>query len=705
MRPALILALVAVPTVAAARPIASASDPALAAAVTATFDNLTPTSRISLQTTVGVAPDTVTITATTEPGSEIFYGTCHNPPSGCVFSWTAASIGVDAPVTIQFDRPVAAIAITRGYSCYSDTAIEVTSTSGVETITQPCVGGGGYVLGGVAEVGTITQVRLRGDSTWDDLLVVPGSGAPPTAADLRALATGPAFAQPLATVGFELAIANLGPGAAHAPALYALPPPGVALASGEAYGHWTLADLGAGLTTPAQPVDYVMPGPGAFQCFSLYPVTVAVSTTRDLAQADNVVMSTIGFDPAARTPQVCASGALDGDCDGLAGCWDAQCVNAPGCVRTWPEIAPNFPTLDLWPPIGLPLDDPGQDPGDPAERDPDANPPCEIPINGVLSPAPPYCCTSLIVVPEAVRWRDCHALDPNAIESDVPTDARGYGLAAPATPFAFTIHYENIGGADAHDVRVLLALDAAFDASTLVVADGGRYDAATRTLTWIDPVVFPHDPRTVHFTVTSLALLAPGQHLRSQATVVFPDAFPPSRIDTNALDHVMPSPDVPLVPDLAVFACERVRDDVYLVHLTNRGFGFALAARATLVEPAPGVVVVDGEAAFANPRDVEPATLATVTPIATTRSLDTVEIHGGGDDPCEAARWEITWRDPAGGAHTQIVQGYADRDHDGVADYRTAAGDTGCCGAGGGQAGWLVVGVALLARRRRVRGR
>jgi hypothetical protein len=700
MRLVLILALVAVPTAAIARPITSPTDPALTGALTATFDSLTPTSRISLQTTIGTPPDTVTITATTTPASEVFYGACPAQPNGCIFSWTAAAIGTDAPVTIAFDQPIAAIAITRNGNCYSDTAIEVTSATGVESTMQVCAGGQA-VFSGVAEVGEITQVRLTGDSTWDNLMVVRGGGTPPAAADLAAGTTHPIVARPSTTASFGLSITNLGPGPAHAPELYALPPFGVALVSGDPYGHWSFPDL-ADAQTIAQQVDYVTPAPAMFSCGTLHPVALTVSTTQDAVPANNLVLSALALDPAARLPQVCAPGADDSDCDGQSGCWDSECVGAPACARTWPELIPNLPLDDFWPPIVLPLDDPGADPGTPEQRDPDANPPCQIPIHGVLTAAPPYCCTSLIVVPEAVRWHDCHALDPNAIEADVATDSRGFGLAAAGAPFGFTIHYENIGGADAHDVRVLLVLDDGFDASTLAVADGGSYDAATRTLQWIDPVVFPHDPRAVHFTVTASAALVPTQHLRSQATVVFPDAFPPSRIDTNALVHVVPSPRVPLEPDLVVFGCERVGDATYKVRLTNRGFGFALAAHATLVEPAPGVVVIDGTAAFANPRDIDPTMMATVTPISTTRSLDTIEVRGGGDDPCEAAHWQLDWRDVTGAAHTAVVQAYADRDGDGIADYRVAPSDTGCCGAGGDAPGAaLLVGGALLGRRRR----
>ncbi|MCE9574448.1 MAG: hypothetical protein K8W52_14970 [Deltaproteobacteria bacterium] len=704
---ALVAALLAIPTAAVARPITTTSDPALTGALIATFDNLTPTSAISLQTTIGTPPDTVTITATTTPGTEIFYGNCPAFPDGCVFSWSAAVLGTDAPVTIVFDQPIAAIAIERGTSCYSPTAIEVTSTTGVETVTQPC-GGGMTVFGGVADVGTITQVRLIGDSTWDDLRVVPGSGTAPTAADLAPTASGATVALPFAHVPFDVAIANHGPGLGHAPALYALAPPGLEVAAGGAYAQWTLPDLASGQASTTERVEYVMPSAAGFGCEALHPVTLVVSSTQDPVLTNNLVLSSIRLDPSAIVPQSCVPGAYDSDCDGQSGCWDSACVNAPACVPVWPELGPNIPLFDFWPPIALPLDDPDQDPGDsPERRDPDQNPPCEIPIGGVLRPAPPYCCTSLIVVPEAVRWRDCHALDPNAIESDVPTDSRGYGLTAASAPFAYTIHYENIGGADAHDVRVLLVLDDDLDASTLVVADGGAYDPATRTLQWIDPVVFPHDPRTVHFTVAASAGLQPGAHVRSQATVVFPDAFPPSRMDTNTLDHVVPFPTVPFEPDLAVFACEPVGADRYQVRLTNRGFGFALAAHATLVDPAPGIEIVDGDAAFANPRDLDPSTLATVTPISTTRSIDTIEVRGGGEDPCEAARWEIHWSDVTGGAHTTLVQAYADRDGDGIADYRIAAGDTGCCGAGaGGERGTLVLAaLAIVMRRRRIRSR
>ena len=278
----------------------------------------------------------------------------------------------------------------------------------------------------------------------------------------------------------------------------------------------------------------------------------------------------------------------------------------------------------------------------------------------------------------------------------------------------YRAHYENIGGADAHDVQVIVALDDDLDAATLS-APGGRYDAATRSITWVDPVVFPSDPRHFDFSIAVRADAGPATRVRVVATIVFPDAAPPTRLDTNFIEHAIPDPALPVAPDLAVFACERQPGgDTWKVKLENRGWAFAFNAEAAIVEPPAWLQGIDGTAQFGHPSD-DRAELRTAPPVTALESSDTVELRGATSDPCAVVKWRISYLTSAGEARVQEVQAAVDADGDGQPDPVLGAGDDGKgCGCDvGGRGGaspvtatpGLLLAVALLLRLRRPRGR
>jgi len=66
-----------------------------------------------------------------------------------------------------------------------------------------------------------------------------------------------------------------------------------------------------------------------------------------------------------------------------------------------------------------------------------------------------------------------------------------------------------VADADALDVKVIDVLDPDLDDSTLVIRNGGVYDAASRTLVWTDAVLPPSTPREVSFDVSVRANAPP----------------------------------------------------------------------------------------------------------------------------------------------------------------------------------------------------
>ncbi len=220
------------------------------------------------------------------------------------------------------------------------------------------------------------------------------------------------------------------------------------------------------------------------------------------------------------------------------------------------------------------------------------------------------------------------ANDPNRKESDPTTDTFGYGYARAGQTITYTIHYENIGTADAHNVSILDPLHPGLDATTLVINNSGVFDPATRVIVWHDPLALPPQvPRSVSFAVNVKSDAQPGTRVRNRGTVVFPDATSP-RTDTNFVEHTILDPRFQVVADLSVPGCTETSPDSnqWRVKLANTGFGFAYNATAEVVNPPASVQVTNPLVHFVHPSDLNPTVLATVMPHSTSTSQDAVTL-------------------------------------------------------------------------------
>jgi hypothetical protein len=295
---------------------------------------------------------------------------------------------------------------------------------------------------------------------------------------------------------------------------------------------------------------------------------------------------------------------------------------------------------------------------------------------------PAYCC-------DPARWSDgslsnlealeacnlgvpgCTPVDPNFKESDPPVNLAGYGFTAAGRKMTYTIHYENVGNADALDVKVIDGLDPDLDDSTLVIRNGGVYDEASRSLVWIDPVLPPSTPREVSFDVNVRADAPPGTRVRNVGTILFPNAEPPSRVDTDFVEHVIPDPFFPIEPALRIRGCTPIGPSSFRVELVNDGVGFAYDVIARIVEASPAVQVSQPSATFTHPDDLNPDLLATVIPNATTTSANAVEFATPTPaDPCPTFDWLLEWENLRGERTERLVEGVPDGDDDAVADVR-----------------------------------
>jgi hypothetical protein len=157
--------------------------------------------------------------------------------------------------------------------------------------------------------------------------------------------------------------------------------------------------------------------------------------------------------------------------------------------------------------------------------------------------------------------------------------------------------------------------------------------------------------------------------VRNDATILFPNAVPPSRVDTNFVEHVVPDPRFSLEPVLRVRGCRETSGGRYEVDLVNEGVGFAYNVRAAIVSSSPAVAVSDSLSSFAHPDDEDPAVLASVIPNATTSSADGVAFtNPTPGDPCPTFDWRVQWENLAGDVFTGNVAGAPDGDVDAVAD-------------------------------------
>ncbi|MGH7392262.1 MAG: DUF11 domain-containing protein [Candidatus Rokuibacteriota bacterium] len=603
-------------------------------------------------------------------------------------------------VLLTITPPVAAIG-------FSGEALDGSSATFTGTVANEGVFGApdGPFFFGAAEIGDISAALFPRSGSGalfvlTEMRFVP-SGAPPpqNLADLalRKDVDGPPGAIGGARTLYAIDVLNDGPDTAvGAQVLDFLPPlttfvgsnPGAVLNS-PGVATIPLGDLPAPTATPVA-VEIQLPpfGEGLF-CESppLANVAVVTAGSLDPDQTNNFDVAVQPFDRSSRSgvPEVCDN-RLDDNCNGRVDCRDFGCSAAPNCRPTSSSDSLQcdgnpVSMLQVVPDLGLLFNGVGcaapDVPDVPAHE-------CRVPrgaCGGAVVPA--FCCDpGFWANPQNnvtaaqfcnVGIPGCVPVDPNRKVSDPAVGAGGLGVTEAGQTIAYTLHYENIGTADAHDVRIIDVLHPDLDDTTLVVNDGGSYDPVKRTLVWRDLVVPPATPRAVSFSVAVRSDAPPLTRIRNVGTIVFPDAVPPSRIDTNATEHIVKAPGQLIAPDLKVARCQETApgSGLWQVGLANRGFGFAYHVTATILNPPAPVQVIDGVAGFAHPTDPDPVTIATVVPLAVTPSTDTVSFATQtAGDPCDALRWRIQWEDAFGAVFTRDVQASPDADGDAVADSR-----------------------------------
>jgi len=597
-------------------------------------------------------------------------------------------------VIVSLSPQVTAIGFTGSAidGCPGGDFIGASSTQHIPALQFPCTN----AFFGAADIGAIGSVNLRSENgifRITEILVVLGSGPPPGAANLSLTKTpGAPRALESSPVSFQMSLANAGPQAAADTLVIDFLPeiPFVDSTPAGTYDdtnstvRFTLGSVAASATVPLT-VNLTTPPRGGFSCeSSLRNVSVASSSTADPSFANNVATSTIYYDrgAVAGNGEICGNG-VDDNCDGRYDCGDSQC----DCRPVLP-LAPGAPS-DCSGPFSGPQVIEGLDGQPPliitgtcdAEDVPAQNHACQVPrgrCGGVTVPA--WCCdpstwsNPSLNGSAALHQCDlgvpgCVPFDPNFKESDPTVNIAGYGQTDANRLMTYTIHYENIGTGDALNVEIIDVLEPDLNVSTLS-APGASFDAATRTLAWLDPVVPPHQPRQVTFQVRVRADATPGTRVRNYATIVFPNAEPPSRIDTEFIEHVIPDPANPPRPRLRVLGCTEISANVWNVSLVNDGAGFAYNTRATIVNYPVGIALYDSQASFSHPNDTNPSQFATVIPLATTTTTgDPVGFLATQPvDPCPTFTWLISWEDKQGRRTTEQSQPASDDDFDGVPD-------------------------------------
>jgi hypothetical protein len=633
LRTAVLTASLIAATTASARVVVDPADPAFAGST-----------RLPLTAASGFVPGAQTF-ATTVAGVALSFAT--DDPRGLLqgpFYTTRGSFSS----TIEFSPPVSAVAMVQGLADGCSGALDVHGVAGTETVVIPF--GGRDFFAGAADIGEIDRVTVRSSCAgsliaWNELVFA--QGAPPPPPDRADLSAGPEAAGAVfGNLLYGLAATNHGPAVARAAQLLVFPPPGASflaasvpvtvLAGGQALAL-ALGDLAPGAAAAPELSLAATPS-----CEGIFlNVSRATSATVDPDLRNNGSWSTTQLRPSPQTPEICDND-VDDNCDGLIDCGDPACGCVPhvlGLViggssprtSTAGSPAPPFPFVPGGPPPGAPAQQPAGQQHCTATT-----------FGGQQVQVEASCCE-----PGA----SCHVSDPNFKEADPPVNAQGFGYTEAGRRMTYTIHYENVGDLDALDVEILDPLDADLDASTLLVEDGGAYDAATRTIRWLDPVLPPHTPRTVRFSIQVRADAPPQTRVRNVATIVFPNGTPPSRLDTAAIEHVIRDPAIAIAPELAVTSCAALADGTRRPTVTNFGFGFAHDVTAELVDPA--AAASDATAAFAHPDD-PPGGGTTVIPLAATTAVDTVAVSSTLD--CAPLTWRIRWRELDGSEHARDVR-------------------------------------------------
>ncbi|KPJ94987.1 MAG: hypothetical protein AMJ53_03935 [Gammaproteobacteria bacterium SG8_11] len=570
---------------------------------------------------------------------------------------------------LNIDPPVAVLAFHYLWGECGG-VIEFNGTAGTEQHQIP-IGQNDLWIGAdnIGEIESVTLSDACWAAAWEELRFDPAPGPQPTdESDLALEKTGPGLAtENNGSLNYLFSIDNLGPDVANGVQLIDFLSPGTSLLSSSpsatisADGRvvtQTLGDLsslgntGASLTTSIPPFE-APAGEARFGCgYSLLNVARVTSSSIEPNATNNLSLSVTRYDDASRQGQaeICGN-TVDDNCNGRMDC--TELGDPCGCFP--PPEPPNFPDgpCDIFPPPEgvLCL-------GNLAAKD------CTTTVHGITVSLPSYCCDPN----NRGQGPICNPADPNYKVSIPPTNPKGYGYTQAGEQMTYTITYENIGGVDAHDVEILDVLDEDLDASTLVINNSGTFDSANRVLRWTDPVVPPQTPRSVSFSAAVRADATPGTRVRNVATIIFPDAVPPSRIDTNFVEHVVPHPAYPIVPYPRVVGCEVVSADTWQVKLINGGWGFAYDLTAEILNPPDAVAVSDPSASFAHPNDdLDPDGPRTVMPMSEVLSTDTIAFTTQTpNDPCGALTWRICYTDSLGAAQCVDIQHEADSDRDAV---------------------------------------
>lgn len=597
-------------------------------------------------------------------------------------------------IDIQISPAVAAIGFRHSWDeCPGGVTFD--GNAGSETFAPPTLSGPRTFFVGASDIGAISHVRLvsrcRPAEAWDDMRFVPSDTGPtptptPTPlpqADLAVVKTGPALVTENIDIFYDLQLTNHGPDTVTDARVVDFLPLHLTFQSGspvttlDATGRVAtmrfgdlLADAsGTGLirlTTP--PFDTSASGL-RLGCESVITnVALATSASADPQPLNNLFISSSFFDKSSRAGfgEICGN-FIDDNCDGRADCADSAC----NCFPPLPA-PPSPPECIFLPPFSTCTPSPA--PGPSPRTNPAVGQTCG-PFDdghGGTVMLPPCCCDGIDNNQQNCWSQQCRVpIDPNFKEANPAVNAAGFGYTQAGRNMTYTLHYENIGTADAHDVSIIDVLPPDLDETTVVVNNGGTFDSSSRALVWRDAVVPPATPRTVSFSAAVRNNAPHGTRIRNVGTVIFPDAVPPSRIDTNFTEHVVLAPGNQIEPNLKVFQCTQTApgSDDWRVDLVNEGFGFAYNVMASIINPPASVNVIGGTASFAHPQDFNPAQLASVVPLAATTSVGTVRFTTQTpSDPCGALTWRISYQNSFGQQFTRDVQDAPDADADGVSD-------------------------------------
>lgn len=621
-------------------------------------------------------------------------------PSGCPVLGGSLATGGLQGLVVTVNPPVPALG-------FLGTAMDGSPGGtfiGTLSNEQVLLSGSGFF--GAADIGEISSANLSRQGHFFRLtemrFALPTS-VPPGDADLSINKTASrATISNNQTLHYDIDVTNLGPDTAQSvhtidfldPALtFDTASSGGVFDSATRVVTWSSGDLPAtgalsftvDGTTPADRLD--------FSCSDkITNIAVTNSLTSGVDLTNNLAITTTYFDRSGiPISETCGNG-IDDNCDGRFDCADPVCNCFPQLPTAGGGLICSGGLAAVPTPTGtlitngctlLNVVNAG------ASNSP--QPRCDVPVVGVecgvatarLSPecceAPPPNATDSAVqaiiqncvaqLPAGCGVAAGFPIDPNSKESDPPTNTLGYGYTEAGRTHTYTLHYENIGTADAHDVSIIDVLPPDLDDSTLAINDGGVYDAATRTLIWRDPVLPPTTPRSVSFSINVRADAPASTRIRNSGTTIFPDAVPPSRIDTNFVEHAIVEPANPVVAAPKVIQCIETDPATHQwqVKLLNEGFAFAYNLRATILNPPASVQVTEGEASFAHPDDTDPTTRTTVIPLAITTSTDTVTFTTQTPgDPCAALTWRIHYQNLNGDILTRDVQSALDSDADGV---------------------------------------